>query len=464
MVLAPQLRQSLEFLQVPIMELRTLIQQELEKNPTIEENPIENEQIEVEPGSNEAEGDDELNFDEEFEILAKLDDEWREYFQQNQVIHPHSRDDDSKRLYLLNSMSQAESLQEHLLRQLSLSNLSEEDRQIGELMIGNINDDGYLAITVEELAETTGYKLERLERILDVIRDFDPIGVGSRDLRECLEQQLDRLGMSGTHAARVVRDHLNDLGSRKYTNIARSLKIKVEEVQNIANFIATLEPKPGRRFSAGTEQYIVPELEVRKMNEHYTVLLNDEQIPRLRISRQYRKLMEDSSTPSEVKEYIRGKVRSGTFLIKSIDQRQRTIRNIADEILRVQKDFFDKGIEHLKPLTMSAVADILGIHETTVSRAIANKYMQTPQGTFEMKYFFTPGYKAADGKMVSNKTIKDAITKLVNHEDPSSPLSDQDIADRLRRDGFNVARRTIAKYREALRILPSHLRKTYTKS
>lgn len=459
MALAPQLRQSLELLQVPIMELRTLVQQELEQNPTLEEKLTANEQIEVEPGSNEAEEAGEMNFDEEFAVLAQLDDEWREYFQQNQVIHRPTQDEEAKRRHFINSISQAESLQEHLIHQLALSNLSDEDRRIGEVLIGNINEDGYLSITLEELAETRKYELGRLERILETIRDFDPIGVGSRDLPECLLQQLKRIGMEQDLAARIIRDHLEDLGAHKYQQIARALKVSVEQIQKSANVIATLEPKPGRQFGTDTAPYVVPEVQVQRMNEHFAVFLNDEQIPRLRISKQYRRLMEDPDTPDEVKEYIREKVRSGTFLIKSIGQRQHTIRSIANEILQAQHDFFEMGIAHLKPLTMAEIARILGIHETTVSRAIANKYMQTPQGTFEMKYFFTPGFRNADGNEVSNKTIKDAIARLIDQEDSSAPLSDQAIAARLKEEGFNIARRTIAKYREELKILPSHLRK-----
>ncbi len=462
-VLAPQLRQSLELLQVPIMELRTLVQQALEQNPTLEEKLPANEQIEVEPGSGEADDINETDLDEEFAALAQLDDEWREYFQQNKIIHNDPRDEEAKQRYLLNSISRPESLQEHLVHQLALSHLSDEDRRIGEVLIGNINDDGYLSITLEELAETTGSDLGRLERILDVIRDFDPIGVGSRDLKECLLQQIDRLGMSNDHARRIVQDHLEDLGAHKYDRIARALDIPHEELRKTVNAIATLEPKPGRRFSSEPNAYVVPEIEVQKTNDHFSVFPNDEQIPRLRISKHYRRLMEDPSTPAEVKEYIREKIRSGTFLIKSIDQRKHTIRNIAHEILRAQQDFFEKGIEHLKPLTMGEIARTLGIHETTVSRAIAHKYMQTPQGLFELKYFFTPGFKNTDGNEVSNKAIKDAIARLVDHEDPSAPLSDQAIADRLKKEGYNVARRTIAKYREELHILPSHLRKTLAK-
>lgn len=462
MVLAPQLRQSLEMLQVPILELRSLIQQEIEQNPTLEDQPAENEQVEIEPGSGEQEeNDEELNFDEEFEVLKRLDDEWRDYFSQNTGSAPYTKDDEARRNYFLDSLSQETSLQEHLMNQLALSDLEEEDRRIGEMIIGSINDDGYLDITMEDLSATTGYPEDRLSWILEVIREFDPIGVGAYTLRECLLFQLVRLGKVNTPEYEVVDHHLDALGSRKYQDIARKMKISVEEVQKLAAFVSTLEPKPGRRFTAEASAYVLPEVQVQYIEGEYKVALNDDQIPHLRISNHYKRLMEDPSTPRSTKSYIREKVRAGAFMIKSINQRQQTIHNIATEMLKVQRDFFEHGVSHLKPLTMAEIADVLGIHETTVSRAIANKYMQTPRGTFEMKYFFTPGYKTAEGKSVSNKTVKDAIEQMIKNEDKSSPLSDQAIANQLKEDGTKVARRTVAKYREELNILPSHMRKSF---
>lgn len=460
MILAPQLRQSLALLQVPILELRTLVQQEMQQNPTLEEKPLETTQVEVEPGSNETEENEELDFKEEFKVLARLDDEWREYFQQSQSSHQYTTEDAAKRQHFFDSITQPESLQEHLLAQLALAGLPTEDKQAGELIIGSINDDGYLTATVEELTHSTGSDAEHLHRLLKVIQEFDPIGVGSRDLRECLLLQLTRLGKEDSMAATVVRDHLDALGARRYPQIAKALKITVEELQNIAAFIATLEPKPGRMFSAETPSYVLPEVQVQKVGEDYVIMMNRDQIPHLLISKHYRSLIEDPNTTQEVKSYIREKIRAGALLIKSIQQRQQTIYRIATEIVRVQREFLERGVSELKPLTMVEIASLLGVHETTVSRAIANKYMQTPRGVFEMKYFFTPGYKTSDGKEISNKTIKDTISTLVAEEDPAKPLSDQEMVEKLKETGITVARRTIAKYRDELRILPSHLRKT----
>jgi len=468
-VLAPQLRQSLEMLQVPILELRALIEQELEQNPTLEDQPSEvNTQLEIEPGEGgeEEEKNEEMDFDKdfekEFEVLKKLDEEWRDYFNQTQPVYKgNNADEEERRQFFLDSLSISQSLQEHLMDQLSYSEFSEEDRRIAEMLIGSINDDGLLAGSIADLAYTTGYPESRLNNMLDKVQEFDPVGVGARDISECLIIQLKRLGLENSIEAEVVKSYLPLLGSRKLPELARVLKLSIEEVNQIADFIGTLEPKPGRAFSSDSTTYVLPEIFIQKVDGEFTVMMNNDHLPNLRISNYYKKMMEDPGSTKEVKEYIRDKVRSGAFLIKSINQRQTTIGNIAKEIVKVQKEFFEEGISKLRPLTMSVVADILEIHETTVSRAIANKYMQTPQGIYEMKFFFTPGFKTEGGEQVSNKTIKDAITTLVNEENDLKPLSDQAMVKALKEQGFSIARRTIAKYREELNILPSHLRKQF---
>lgn len=457
LVLAPQLRQSLELLQAPILELRSLVQQEVEQNPTLEEQPQETEQIDVESQT----AEEAAEFDDEFERLVQMDDEWRDYFNQNKPIRHYSAEDAARRQHFFDSLSQPESLQQHLMNQLTLAGLEGTDYQIAELLIGSINDEGYLTTSLEELAGTTGFDVAEMERVLEIVQEFDPIGIGARDLRECLLLQLRRLGKEDSIAATIVDTRLDDLGARRFSEIARALKAPIEEIQEAARLIATLEPKPGRSFAADATSYVTPEVVVQKVDGEYVIAQNNDQIPHLHISDHYRQLMSDSQTSAEVKNYIREKVRAGLFLIKSIGQRQQTIYNIAREIVEAQRDFFEHGVTHLRPLTMAQVAALIGIHETTVSRAIANKYMQTPRGTFEMKYFFTPGYRTADGQEVSNKAIKDAIAKLVAEEDAAKPLSDQDMVNRLRDQGFKLARRTIAKYRDEMKILPSHLRKGF---
>jgi len=461
MVLAPQLRQSLEMLQAPAMELRAMIRAELDANPTLEELPPDAPPIEIAKANTDIDDHKAMDFRKEFEILARLDDEWKDYFFQQREYRPHSSESEEKQNFLYDSITQGESLQEHLLHQLALAEFSDADKALGELVIGSINEDGYLTAGIEELAATCGADVVHMQDILAVIQDFDPLGVGARDLRECLLFQLDRLGKADSTAGRIVNAHLERLAAHKLQDIARLLKVSIEEVQLAANFIATLEPKPGRAYSSESSPYITPEVAVVKVEGQYLVLMNDDDLPRLRISKHYRALMNDSHTGSEVRDYIQERVRSSAFLIKSIHQRQQTIFKIASEIVRVQTEFLEQGISHLKPLTMSEVADAVGLHETTISRAVAGKHMQTPQGTFEMKYFFTPGLKTGDGSVVSNKTVKDAIATLVAGESPDSPLSDQDLLEILTERGIQIARRTVAKYRIALKIAPSHMRKQY---
>jgi RNA polymerase sigma-54 factor len=462
MVLAPQLRQSLEVLQAPILELRAMVRAELDRNPTLEEVPASAVPLEIEPTTdNHEEENKRLDFRKEFEILARLDDEWRDYFFQEESQRPYTAEDAERRQYFFDSFVQNTSLQEHLLNQLALAELQESDRKVGELLIGSLNDDGYLAGPLEELAASASVDLDHLLSVLSVIQEFDPPGVGARDLRECLLLQLERLGKRDTLAARIVQDQLESLGARKYPELARVLKVTVEAVQTAVNLIATLDPKPGRAYSGELSPYVTPEIIVDKVDGEYIVMLNDDQLPRVRISKHYRSLMNDAKTGEDVRKYIQEKVRSGAFLIKSIHQRQHTIYRIACEIVRVQRDFFDLGVAHLKPLVMADVAAVVGLHETTVSRAVAGKHMQTPRGVFEMKFFFTPGLRTEDGSVMSNKAVQDMIASLIGEEDSTHPLSDQDIWERLKQRGISIARRTIAKYRIGLRIPPSHQRKKY---
>jgi len=460
--LAPQMRQSLELLQVPVLELRTLVQQEMEVNPTLEEiqpgdEPVQSDKQDeaVEP---EAEADEREN--DEFEMLAQLDDEWRDYYKQSRT--PVSQSDQERHQFVLDSISTTESLQTHLMNQLSLTDVPPEDQRLAELIIGNIDDDGYLSSSIEDLASSTGENAGRLADLLAFVQEFDPIGVGGRNLGECLLLQLERLGRGESVAAEMVRHHLDLLAAHKYPEIARLLDTSVESVERESRLIATLDPKPGRRFAIDAPHYVLPEVSVIRTDDgDYKVIMNNEHIPRLHVSDHYRTLMHGQDTDKETKKYIRDKVHASLFLIRCINQRQQTIYKIACEIVRVQKEFLDEGVAKLRPLTMAEVAAVVGVHETTVSRAISGKYMQTPRGTFEMKYFFTPGYKNADGESVSNHAIKDAIARMIAEENPDKPLSDQAIVKKLEAAGTKVARRTIAKYRDELKILPSHLRKGF---
>lgn len=455
--LAPQLRQSLEMLQVPVLELRTLIQKELLQNPVLEEKGADMAPLEAPAADTGHEEAKELNFKKEFDVLTRMDKEAYDYF--TQEYEPYDTESEKRRNYALDVRTSEESLQEHLSKQMDFLNLSERDRKIGDLLIGSINEDGYLNQSVEDLAVSAGYEPNCLYDVLAVIQDFDPVGVGARSLKECLLLQLQRLGNESLVAVGIVNDHLDLLAAKNYGELARRLNVKPEEIRQAEKIIATLNPRPGTAFGSDISPYIVPDVFVEKRESGYCVALNNDQIPQLRISKCYRDLMADGKSSEEVRKYIRDKMRSGVFIIKSIYQRQQTLRRVATAIVKAQGDFFDSGVAALKPLTMSEVARQVGLHETTICRCVANKYMKTPGGVFEMKYFFTPGLKTSDGKTVSNKAVQDMIAGMVADEDSAKPLSDQDIFEKLNALGLRVARRTVAKYRMAMKIPPSHARK-----
>jgi RNA polymerase sigma-54 factor len=460
-ILAPQLQQSLLILQTPLLELRNLVQQEMETNPVLEE-------LSDEPsidGPNGAEPSADNNFKEEFEKLASLDEEWRDYMAQSASYSSEgfrgSQEAQDKRQFFFDSIAVQETLQQNLVSQLNQTALNADDRKTAELIIGNIDDNGFLQSTPEEMALSSGVPNEDFEKMLALIQGFYPPGVGARDLRECLLIQLQREGRENGIEYKIVSEHMEDLGKRRFPEIARRMGISVEEVQEAANNIARLNPRPGQVFAAAPQNYVLPDVTVEKVDGDYQIILNNEQIPHLRISNTYKDIIAQDNNGSEVKDYIRDKIRSGKFLIRSIHQRQQTISNIAHQIVSRQRDFFEHGPSHLKPMTMGEIADAVGVHETTVSRAVSGKYMATPQGIFEMKYFFTPGYQTSTGESMSNTSVKEAILDLVKHEDGNAPLSDQEIVEILSERGIPIARRTVAKYRTELNILPSHMRRKY---
>ena len=456
-VLAPQLQQSLLILQAPLLELRNLVQQEMETNPVLEDLP--NEPSPDEPNSAEPSAND--NFKEEFDKLARLDEEWRDYMAQSSSYSGRSQEAKDKRQFFFDSIATEETLQQHLMGQLNQTALAANDRKAAEIIVGNIDDNGFLQSTPEEMSLTSGIPKEDFEKMLALIQSFYPPGVGARDLRECLLIQLQRDGKQNSLEYKILSEHMEDLGKRRFPEIARRMGIGVEQVQKGANNIARLNPRPGQAFSAAPQNYVLPDVTVEKVNGDYQIILNNEQIPHLRISNTYKDIIAQDNNGSEVKDYVRDKIRSGKFLIRSIHQRQQTISNIAHQIVSRQRDFFEHGTSQLKPMTMGEIAEAVGVHETTVSRAVSGKYMATPQGVFEMKYFFTPGYQTATGESMSNTSVKEAILDLVKHEDGNAPLSDQEIVEILRARGIPIARRTVAKYRTELNILPSNMRRKY---
>ena len=648
MVLSPQLQHSLALLQAPVLELKAMVEQELQLNPVLEE--IGSLEIDVEAREAKAEAeaaaadpaeppldvqfdpalekhDDEPvdRFSEDLQKLLKLDEEWREVFAQNNTVNKVTQEDEERRQHLFDSLTTGQSLQEYLLEQVRFTELTPEQREVSELLIGNIDDRGYLTAQPEELTFSTGFSTERILEVLSVLQSFEPPGVGARDLRECLMLQMERAGRTNDLEYLILRDYMEELGKRRFPEIARQLGITPSEAQEAAGRIARLDPRPGSDFSRDPEQYVVPELEVirrvvddpspdikatdiedppslaeilsdpdeddevithlryrlsmqtreglrqwrftgdlaaehrllaaiegrsrwlasggkivpesllsgiaedltrivrgderlyhrflgkasfssaadkrlkacaeqlsseemkvgggatevlvadlnriflcdflpiteTRQKVEYEVAGKDEFMPQLRISSTYKDLLAQAETSAEVREYVRDKIKAGKFLIKSLNQRQSTILSIGREIVKRQRDFMEKGVEHLKPMTMVMVAEVVGVHETTVSRAVSGKFMRTPQGIFEMKFFFTSGVATADGQTVSNTSVKNILAELIAGENPAKPLSDDQLVNKLKEKNVMIARRTVAKYRAELNVLPSHLRRTY---
>jgi RNA polymerase sigma-54 factor len=484
-VLAPQLQQSLALLQAPTMELKALVEQELQQNPVLEETvagDMEQEDkadpdsdsdrdstdpteppadVTFDPATEKPSNEPADDFQAEFERLTQLDQEWRDHYSQTNAPIRQSQEDEEKRQFMFDSLVAGTSLQESLLEQVRLSDLPSEQRQVAEMIIGNIDDYGFLQASVDELAFSTNIPAEKISEVLRVVQTFHPPGVGARDLRECLLLQLERTDKKDTLEYRIIDQYMEALGKRRLPEISRGLNLSVEQVQDAMERISHLEPRPGRDFLPDNQQYILPEIFVQKVGDDYVVTNNNEHIPHLRISNTYKDIMSRAESSPDVREYIRDKIRAGKFLIKSLHQRQQTILNIAKEIVKRQREFMEHGVSQLKPLTMVQVAEVVGVHETTVSRAVSSKYMQTPQGVYEMKYFFTSGIRTADGVGMSNTSVKDIISEMINKEDPGKPLSDEEIVKLLAQKGIVIARRTVAKYRSELNILPSHLRKVY---
>ena len=450
-VLSPQMRQSLEILQATALELQQMVRQELETNPVLEEEVPDEDQPAEE--SEEAQ-EDEGGIDE----LAELDD-WQT--SPGEGVRVADPDADARRARFLEGVAPPVTLAGHLESQLSRLALDPLRRRIASLLVGNLDDDGYLAASPEEVADEAGAETAEVLEVLRILQSLDPPGVCARNLSECLLLQLAAQGAEDSVAARIAASHLDLLGRKKFAEIAHALDVSMDEVREGGAAIARLNPKPGRAFAGEAAQVLSPDVIIERVGDEYVATLARDSVPHLRISRAYRDLLGESGGSPEVRSYLREKIRGGKFLIKSIQQRQQTILAIAQQIALRQRTFLEEGVSALVPMTMARVAEAVGVHETTVSRAIAGKTVATPRGIFEMKFFFTTGYRMADGAEVSSASVKDSIAALVRGEDPRHPLSDQQMMERLKAGGLPVARRTVAKYREALGILPAHLRKSF---
>ena len=471
LVLAPQLRHSLKILQVAALDLRSVIQEELQSNPTLEELPMEGVSLDQEQkdSANEnnesgegADNREEMDFSKEYDILTKLDDDWKDYMSQAGGTQPYTAEDAERRQHFFDSLVTETSLQEHLLRQAELADTPDPVMKAMSYLVGSIDDRGFLTQSASDVALQAGMALDVVQEAVRQLKTFEPAGIGAASLGECLLLQLQAKNRGDSLAARIIKDHFALLTRRRIPEIARKLGVHTDDVQESIEEIGALDPAPGRRFAEDSNRVVVPDVTVEKDDNEWKIHLNSDYIPRLRISSTYKDLIAKGSLSKGERDYLRERIRSGKFLINSIEQRQQTIERITREIIKVQGDFFDEGVSKLRPLTMTQIADVVGVHETTVSRAIANKYIKTPHGVFDFKFFFTPGYQNDSGASVSNTSVKEMINDLISVEDRSHPLSDQEIVVKLQEKGINIARRTIAKYREELGILPSNLRRDYT--
>ena len=472
LILAPQLRQSLKILQVAALDLRTTIQEELQNNPTLEELPLDGVSLEHNtaessdgesaPAEETRDAREEMQFERNFEVLSKIDQDWRDHMGQAGSNTQFTPDDAERRQHFFDSLVGDTSLQEHLLEQAQLTDLAAPQMEAMRFLIGSLDNNGYLTAPLADIALLANLPLQMVQEAHAVLKSFDPPGIGCLNLQDSLLQQLILRGKGKSIPARIVKDHFLLLTRRRIPEIARKMNLDLEDVQKAVEVIAALDPAPGRRFADDSNRVVVPDVTIEKGTDDWVVSLNSDYIPRLRLSQTYKEMLAKGTLSREEKDYLQEKMRSGRFLINSIEQRQQTIEKITREILKRQLEFFEEGVAKLKPLTMTQVADAVGVHETTVSRAIANKYIKTPHGVFDLKYFFTPGYESSDGASVSNTSVKDMIANIIAAEDPEEPLSDQQIVAKLGEKNLKIARRTVAKYREELGLLPSNLRREYT--
>ena len=464
LVMTPQLRQAIKILQVSRAELESLVDQELAENPLLEESPEEREEAQAEAAPAEETYDGATRDSEAGEASDLREIDWKEYLEsyghdiQGSVSGSARDEEEDRRSMLENLPVRRPSLTDHLMWQLRMSSLTPEEEYVGALIIGNLDDDGYLRLSIEEVAFLANTHREVAERVLACIQHFDPPGVAARTLSECLVIQLRELGVENSLAGSIVRDYLPLLESRRFDRLAKELGITPEAVSDAAKIISLLEPKPARDYGDGDVRYVTPDVYVHKMGDEYVVTLNEEGLPRLRVSSFYRRMLGSDESP-EARGYIQERMRAATWLIKSIHQRQRTLYMVTQSIVKFQLDFLERGVSCLRPLVLKDVAQDIGMHESTVSRATAGKYVHTPQGTFELKYFFTSSLRSGCGEDVSAESVKERIRVIIEAEDPRKPLSDQYIAKVLAGENVDIARRTVAKYRELMGILPSSKRK-----
>lgn len=468
LVMTPQLQQAIKLLQMTRIELQDVVRQELEENPILEELQESDEARETETllEKDEAEfPNDTASPAESFDEVSAGEDtlrDWDSYLDgYNYSSGEQQPGDDDDKLSFENLLTRKGTLYDHLHWQLQMGRYSDDELRAGEEIIGNIDDDGYFCSTVEDVARLCELPEAFVETMLQRIQEFDPSGVGARSLQECLLIQARSLGMAGSVVEAILLRHLPELEHRNYKPIARSLKVDPEQVMAAIRVISGFDPKPGRLFSSDEVHYISPDIFVHKVGDDYVVMLNEEGLPNLRLSSFYLDARSGGSLDAKADEYVSDKMRAAQWLIKSIQQRQRTIFRVAKSIVKFQREFLERGVEGLRPLVLREVAEDIGMHESTISRVTTNKYMQTPQGLYELKYFFNSGLSTSGGEDVSSESVKNRIREIIDKENPAKPLSDQKIAEMLSDATVNIARRTVTKYREMMRIGSSSERRRH---
>ncbi|MFH1090731.1 MAG: RNA polymerase factor sigma-54 [Pseudomonadota bacterium] len=467
LVMTPQLQQAIKLLQLSRLELADTISQEMEENPVLEmtqasEEPDSGDEATTAP--EEVKGDGEVFAEVKMEENLRQDIDWEnylgEYSSSPSTISMHETPSEAPSYE--NFVAAKTSLTDHLLWQWRMTEITPEEQRIGLQIIGNLNADGYLVASVVEIAELEKTAVEEVEKVLALLQELDPVGVAARDLTECLLLQLKALGLGDSLAAKILTHHIHDLENKNYQKIARQLKVSKEAVFAAEKVIVSLEPRPGRQYSGDDTQYISPDVFIYKMGEDYVIVLNEDGLPKLRVSQYYREMLsEHGGMHDQAKDYIQNKLRSAQWLIKSIHQRQRTIYRVTESICKFQRDFLDRGVEYLRPLVLRDVAEDVELHESTISRVTSNKYVNTPQGLFELKFFFDSPINRFHGESLASESVKKRIKQIIGAEDSKRPLSDQRIVEILRGANIDIARRTVAKYREMLGIQSSSKRKKH---
>ncbi len=464
LVMTPQLQQAIKLLQLSRVELAEMIQQEMEQNPALEEQaPDETvDRALADPGTDASESDrdtpvKEITIDEK----VQPDTDWENYINEyNSTGRVYSETEHTEAPNFEAFTSEKTTLEAHLKWQLMLLGLDKADEQIGHMIIDNLNPDGYLCAETAEIAQAAEVETERVEKILSVLQTLDPPGVCARNLCETLLIQVKQLGIENQVLTEIIKHHLKNLENRNSRKIAKILRISVEDVRAAVKILQYLEPKPGRKFSHEEPAYIIPDIYVYKVGDGFKIVMNDDGLPKLRINRFYKNaIAEGKKISRETKAYLNEKMQSASWLIKSIHQRQKTIYLVMESIIKFQHEFFEKGIAYLRPLILKDIAEDIQMHESTISRVTTNKYAYTPQGLFELKYFFNSSIEQTGGESLASASVKERIRLLIEKEDPADPLSDDRIAGILQESNIQIARRTVAKYRKVLNILPSNKRK-----